>query len=34
MQWTVEPQPEIREFLGGKPMIPYDEKWMPHASTP
>ena len=26
MQWTLS-LPEVGEFLGGKPMIPYDEKW-------
>jgi|tagenome__1003787_1003787.scaffolds.fasta_scaffold20988541_5 hypothetical protein len=32
MQWLFS-QPEIREFLGGKPMVPYDEPWMPHLDT-
>jgi hypothetical protein len=32
MQWLFS-QPEVREFLGGKPMVPYDEPWMPHVDT-
>ena len=26
-------RPEIREFLGGAPMIPYKESWMAHADS-
>jgi len=26
-------RPEIREFLGGAPMVPYKESWMPHADA-
>ena len=26
-------RPEIREFLGGAPMVPYKESWMAHADS-
>lgn len=26
-------QPEMREFLGGRPMVPYDEPWMDRVDT-
>ena len=26
-------RPEIREFLGGAPMVPYKESWMAHADA-
>ena len=32
MQWLLS-RPEVRDFLGGKPMVPYDEPWMPHLDT-
>ncbi len=32
MQWIMS-HPEIRAFLGGKPMVPYDEAWMPQVET-
>lgn len=32
MQWTLS-QPEIRDYLGGKPMVPYDEPWMDKLDT-
>ncbi len=31
-QWILS-QPEIREFLGGRLMIPYDEPWMDRVDT-
>lgn len=32
MQWLIS-QPEVRDFLGGKPMIPYEEPWMDRVDT-
>jgi hypothetical protein len=32
MQWLLA-QPEMRDFLGGKPMVPYDEPWMDRVDT-
>jgi hypothetical protein len=31
-QWILS-QPEIREFLGGRTMVPYDEPWMDRVDT-
>lgn len=31
-QWILS-QPEIREFLGGRVMVPYDEPWMDRVDT-
>jgi hypothetical protein len=32
MQWLLA-QPEMRDFLGGKPMVPYEEPWMDRVDT-
>ena len=32
MQWLLA-QPEMREFLGGRPMVPYAEAWMDRVDT-
>jgi hypothetical protein len=32
MQWLAS-QPEVRDFLGGKPMVPYEEPWMDRIDT-
>jgi len=32
MQWLLS-QPEVRDFLGGKPMVPYEEPWMDRVDT-
>jgi hypothetical protein len=32
MQWIMS-HPEIRAFLGGKPMVPFDEAWMAQVET-
>jgi hypothetical protein len=31
-QWLLS-RPEVREFLGGRPGVPYPEAWMPHVET-
>ncbi|NOT00465.1 MAG: hypothetical protein HOP29_07535 [Phycisphaerales bacterium] len=31
-QWLLA-RPEMREFLGGRPGVPYPEAWMPHMET-
>ncbi|MEX3976705.1 hypothetical protein [Paraburkholderia caribensis] len=31
-QWLLA-RPEVREFLGGRPGVPYPEAWMPHLDT-
>jgi hypothetical protein len=31
-QWILA-RPEVRDFLGGKPGVPYPENWMPHMDT-
>lgn len=31
-QWMLS-RPEVREFLGGRPGVPYPEAWMPHVET-
>jgi hypothetical protein len=31
-QWLLA-RPEVREFLGGRPGVPYPEPWMPHMDT-
>jgi len=31
-QWILA-RPEIRDFLGGRPGVPYPERWMPHTET-
>jgi hypothetical protein len=31
-QWLLA-RPEMREFLGGRPMMPYSEGWMAHVDT-
>ncbi|MGE3312981.1 MAG: hypothetical protein AB7O66_23685 [Limisphaerales bacterium] len=31
-KWLLS-RPEIREFLGGAPMVPYKESWMAHADS-
>lgn len=32
MQWLLA-QPEMRDFLGGRPMVPYEEPWMDRVDT-
>ncbi|MET1087152.1 MAG: hypothetical protein ABWY04_08530 [Arthrobacter sp.] len=32
VQWMLA-QPEMQEFLGGRTMVPYDEKWMSRVDT-
>jgi len=31
-QWLLA-RPEVRDFLGGRPGVPYPEAWMPHMET-
>ena len=31
-QWLLA-RPEVRDFLGGRPGVPYAENWMPHMDT-
>ncbi len=31
-EWMLA-RPEIRDFLGGAPMVPYKETWMPHVDS-
>jgi len=31
-QWLLA-RPEVRDFLGGRPGVPYPEAWMPHMDT-
>jgi hypothetical protein len=31
-QWLLA-RPEVRDFLGGRPGVPYPEPWMPHMDT-
>lgn len=31
-QWLLA-RPEVRDFLGGRPAVPYPEPWMPHMDT-
>jgi hypothetical protein len=31
-QWVLA-RPEVRDFLGGRPGVPYPERWMPHLET-
>jgi hypothetical protein len=31
-QWIIA-RPEVRDFLGGRPGVPYPERWMPHMES-